>query len=109
MFLRLDQTFIIFLWKFSIDGQINRNTIATGQLDGKFNRITAAFFSYDVALVLLGYKDLFKQISKLDFPPRTARLDVGQYLFEIPDAGCESLHLPKPLMNLFQTIADLFK
>ena len=109
--LSIDQALIVFDRELGInrkpDGLILVRTLPR-QLDRKLDSLAAILRSH-VGGELIRIEHLPQQRSKLHFTPRPTGLDVREYLLKVTDAGRKRLHLPKPLVHLFQTFADLFE
>ena len=108
--LRLGQTLIVLDRELRVDRQPHRAAIGTGlvlagQADGELDPFVAVRACGDVLLILLGGEHLVEQGLELDFAPGAARLDVGQHLLQVADAGGQRVHFAEALVHLFQPFA----
>ena len=105
----LDQALVILLRELRVDRQPDDAGVAalpSGHPDRELDALGAARPGRHVGLVLARREHLLEQRAELDLAPRAARLDVGQHLLEVADAGGERPHLAQAAMHLLQPLAD---
>ncbi len=81
----------------------------TGKLHRVLDPLVRSRSGRNVLRVLCRLQEVGEQRAKLHFAPGTARLDVGQHAFQVPDARSEHLHLTQTPVHLFEPLRHVLE
>ena len=109
--LRIQQTLIVFVGEFGINGQPDRLPIvrAARQANGKVHPVFAARHGGVLGGVLIGRQNLLQQRRQLRLAKHAARFDIGQQMLEVAHALRQRVHFAQAFVHLLQTVGDLFE